>query len=80
MASPNVAAYIPQDAIAVTKSDTASNAYLYLYIGGAGDVSVETQVGTTVLYKNVPAGSYLWISTNKVLSTNTTATDIVGHR
>lgn len=80
MSSPAAAEPIPQDAVAVTPSDTAGNNYIFLYVGTGGNVSVETQVGTTVLYKNVPSGAYLWISTNKVRATNTTATDIVGHR
>jgi hypothetical protein len=71
---------ISAKAFAVTASDTLSNVYSYLYVGGAGNVYVETEGGDTVGYIGVPAGSYLWIRTRKVLSTNTTATFIIGHQ
>jgi hypothetical protein len=72
---------IGNELYAVTKSDTADNAYAYLYVGTGGDVAiVPTGSATAVTFKNVPAGAHLWIKTSKVMSTNTTASDIVGIR
>lgn len=75
----NVGAGICGKAAAVTPSDTANNYFLYLYIGTTGDVAVTTTSGAVVTYKTVPAGAFLWIKTSKVMSTNTTASNIVGH-
>lgn len=70
--------FIATNAVAVTPSNTADNAYSYLYIGGAGDVSVVTEGGDTVTFVGLVAGSYVWVRTSKVRSTSTTATNIVG--
>ena len=43
MAASNLSGQIADVAQAVTTSDTASNQYTYLYIGGAGNVSVITR-------------------------------------
>lgn len=40
MAATNLSGQIADTAAAVTTSDTASNQYTYLYVGGAGNVSV----------------------------------------
>lgn len=72
---------IGNELYAVTKSDTADNAFAYLYVGTGGDVAVvPAGSATAVTFKNVPTGAYLWVKTSKVMSTNTTATDIVGTR
>lgn len=74
------------DAIAITKSDateyvpTASGYLDALYIGGAGDVAVMTAAGNTVTFAGAVAGSIIPIQCQKVMSTNTTATNIVGLR
>lgn len=66
-------------ASAITKSDSAINAFRAIYIGTGGDVAIIAQGDTAaVTLKNVPSGSLLPISTLKVMSTNTTATDMVG--
>jgi len=65
------------DAEAITKSDTASNAYSGIYVGGAGDVTVVTEGGTTVTFTAPPVGSILPIRTQKVLAA-TTATLLIG--
>jgi len=69
---------------AVTKSDSTVVAARALYIGGAGDVAVLMEgdaasggSGTAVTFSSVPAGTFMPISVNKVMSTNTTATNIV---
>jgi hypothetical protein len=50
-----------------------------LYVGGTGNVAVR-MVGdqTTPIFSAVPAGAILPIRVDKVLSTGTTATSIVG--
>lgn len=64
---------------AVTKSDaTVLPPTRAVYVGGAGDLAV-IFVGDTaaVTLSSVPAGTLLPIQVNKVMSTNTTATNIV---
>lgn len=67
-----------RDAFAVTKSDTTQIQADALYIGGTGDVAVVTKGGTTVTFSAVPVGAILPIRCTKVMSTNTTATLILG--
>lgn len=70
---------IPPDADEITKSDsTILQNCIGLYIGGAGDVNVVTEKGTTVLFEAVPAGTQISLGITKVLSTSTTASKIVG--
>lgn len=71
---------IARDADEVTPHDTNPNVWSYLYVGGAGDITLVTEAGSTVVYKSVPAGSMLWIRTSIIKSTGTTATYIVGHK
>lgn len=65
-------------AFAVTKSDaTVLAAVRALYIGVTGDVAIMPRGSTTaVTFKAVPVG-ILPVQCTKVMSTNTTATDIV---
>lgn len=71
---------VPTDAAAITPSDTAENFAVALYVGGAGNVSVVTEAGTTTLFSGVPAGTILPIRVVKVRATGTTATTIVGFK
>lgn len=71
--------------VAVTPNDNTHVQYSYLYVGGAGDVTVvplaltiRQQTETPVTYANVAAGSFIWAQVSKVMSTGTTATKIVG--
>lgn len=81
MAASNLSGQIADFAQAVTTSDTASNQYTYLYVGGAGNVSVIPEGSeTAVVYSSVPAGQYIFLRVSKVNATGTTATNIVGHR
>lgn len=52
---PGVPAY-PSDAATVTKSDATVFAPSHIYVGGAGDVEVKTEKGSTVTFYGVPAG------------------------
>lgn len=67
------------DAVSITKSDTESNTFSSIYVGGTGAVAVETEDGTTVTFSAVPVGVILPIRTRKVLAA-TTATLLVGFK
>lgn len=66
-----------RDAFAVTPNDSTVISARSLYIGGAGDVRVQTLAGTTITFIGVPAGSILPVQVTKVLVA-TTATNIIG--
>jgi hypothetical protein len=68
------------DAVAVTKSDSTvyDPPLAGLFIGGAGNVAVVTEKGNTVTFTGCIAGQILPITCTKVMSTNTTATNING--
>ncbi|MDA0335381.1 MAG: hypothetical protein O2782_09470 [bacterium] len=70
-------------AVAITPSDT-TNLQLNdrppraVYVGGAGNVNVQFgNLGTSVLFSGVPAGTVLPIGPTRVMSTSTTATAMV---
>jgi hypothetical protein len=68
----NAAAVAPSDA-----NDLATAARA-LYVGGAGDVVVDTQGGqTSVKFSAVPAGTVLPVIVTRVRATGTTATLLV---
>ena len=71
---------------AITKSDTVDvltttkldvRVPVEVYVGGAGNVAVVTGGGDTVTFTAVTAGSKLPVSVFRVLSTGTTATNMV---
>lgn len=65
---------------AVTPSDSTILAPLAraLWVGVGGDVAILGPNDTAaVTLKNVPSGSLLWTRAQKVMLTNTTATNIV---
>ncbi len=67
-------------AAAVTKSDATvfTNPTGALWVGGVGDVAVRMYGNaTSVTFTAVPAGSLLPITVDQVLSTGTSATNIV---
>jgi hypothetical protein len=68
---------IPNNAAAVTPSDTVNNYGLGLYVGGAGNVSIVTAGGDTVTLVNVQAGSIIPVEFSRVRATSTTATNLV---
>jgi hypothetical protein len=69
-------------AVAVTPGDATVVDFASLYVGGAGNIVVETRnmAGTAadVTFTGVPAGTILPIACTKVKATGTTATSIVG--
>lgn len=64
-------------AAVVTKSDSTFINFTALFVGGAGNVAVALQDGTVVTFTGVLAGTILPIAGSKVMSTNTTATNMV---
>jgi hypothetical protein len=69
-----------ESAVAITPADGAdlANTARGVWVGGGGDIAV-ILVGDTVAVtiKNVSGGSLLPIRAKRIMSTNTTATDIV---
>lgn len=64
--------------LAVTKSDTTIVNCDALYVGGVGDVAIiASDDSAAVTLPSVPAGALLPIACKKVMSTGTTATNIV---
>ena len=62
---------------AVTPSDATVLDFNALFVGGAGNVSVDhTEGGTAVVYIGVVAGTILPVSGVRVNSTSTTATNM----
>ena len=69
----------PVSGEAVTPSDSVANAFTCLFIGVAGNVAVKLRDDSSAItFLNVPAGSFLPVQTSFVMSTNTTATNILG--
>ena len=63
---------------AVTKSDTTALQFKRLYIGGAGAVAIKNGPDqTAVVFAAVPVGYVLDVVGTHVMSTGTTATNIV---
>lgn len=66
-------------AFAVTPSDSTVINCRAIYVGGAGNVAVIPIEGSTaVTFVGALAGSIIPVGCSKVMSTNTTATSIVG--
>lgn len=67
-----------RNAVAVTPHDTNSNRADALYVGTGGDVAIlAVGSGSSVTLSNVPDGTFIPIRVVKVLSTGTTASNIV---
>lgn len=72
---------IASDGVAVTPSDTTAVDFVGLFVGTAGNVAYKGEGGTAVTLKNVANGTYMpGIHVVAVMSTNTTASDIVGFK
>lgn len=76
----NVPEEIADRAGSITPSDSAANNWLYLYVGGAGNIALVTEGGDTVTLSSLPVGSWVWVRTSLVKSTGTTATNLVGFK
>lgn len=67
------------EAVAVTKSDSTVVLFRGIYIGGGGDLAVKcSKDSAAVTFVGVLGGTFLPLSVVRVMSTNTTATNIVG--
>lgn len=64
---------------AVTKSDSTPLTFKRLYVGGTGNVAIRHAGDdvAAVVYPAVPAGTFIEVSGTRVMSTGTTATNIV---
>lgn len=71
---------IPSDCEVNTPSDTAFVNYVGLYVGTTGNVNVQCNAGTSVLFTAVPAGTIIPLRVIRVMSTSTTASTIVGFK
>ena len=62
----------------ITPSDTGNIQLTRgIYVGTSGNLAVLNDDGTTIIYKNVAGGYQFGVHTTRVLSTGTTATDLV---
>jgi hypothetical protein len=68
-------------AVAVTTSDTVPISCRAIYVGGAGNVTINplTSGGTSVLFTAPPVGSIIPVELNqgRIMATGTTATVLV---
>jgi len=71
---------VPAVCEAITPSDSARQSYEFLFVGGAGTVTIEPEGTTTTVQLTVPAGGYVWCRTSRILATGTAATLIRGFR
>ena len=71
---------ITSDAFTITPSDATTQRAVALWVGGAGNVAVKTEDGTTVTFSGAQAGSIIPVKTMQVLATGTTATLLTGLR
>ena len=63
---------------AVTKSDSTSLDFNAIYVGTGGDVAISADAtSTAVTFVGVQAGSILPMKGKRIMSTNTTASDMV---
>ncbi len=65
-------------AVAVTPGDATEVGFMGLYVGGTGSVAVKDALGNTTTFVAVPAGTSIPLNIVRVLSTGTTATNLVG--
>lgn len=73
----NLPAY---DAFLITPSNSTDLAQTVrsIYVGGGGDINLDTPAGNTVLFVAVPQGLVLPVQAKRVRSTSTTASLMVG--
>lgn len=68
------------DAAAIVPSNTTNNNVIFssVWCGGAGDVSLVTAMGNTVVFSAVPAGTRLPVQCARINVTGTTGSLYVG--
>ena len=66
-------------ALAVTPHDTNPLTFVtrFIYVGGAGNVTVITEAGDTVTFTAPPVGTFIPICATHVKATGTTATLLI---
>lgn len=69
---------VPSKYVAVTASDSTPTEFVGVYVGTAGNIALKGTDGVAVTFKNAPAGLIIPGFISRVMTTNTTATDIVG--
>ena len=79
MQAPNEATHTAIRWSAITKSDTVrlEPVPVAIFVGGGGDIAAEGQDGVSATF-TVAAGTVLQIQPGRILSTGTSATNIVG--
>ena len=68
------------DGFSITPSDSTNFTAMArcIYVGVTGDVSLVTQGGNTLLFKNCPAGLFIPVCSIRVNNSLTTATNLIG--
>jgi len=68
----------PEDFTIYTgNSNTGSRTPCVFFVGGAGNATVVTEGGDTVLFKSLQSGQFIPVSVTRILSIGTNALDIV---
>lgn len=65
-------------AITPSNENDLANVTRAIYVGGAGNLSIETKNGVTLTFIALPVGTLLPIRAAKVFALNTTATNLIG--
>lgn len=69
---------VPDNVVDVTLNDSDVLAPAgVLYIGTGGDLKITAVQSGTVIFKNIPNGSWLRVRTKVAFSTGSTASDII---
>lgn len=69
--------YVGAEAVVPSDTVSLSSVSRALYVGGAGDLSLVFDDGTTAVLSAATAGSFLPVRVSRVNSTGTTATNVV---
>lgn len=69
-----------ENGFSITPNDGADVAFITrkIYVGGAGNIALITKKGDTIIYVAVPVGTTLDVRASRVLSTGTSATNLLG--
>jgi hypothetical protein len=75
--SGRAAAVTPSDTVNIPAVTGGSNNGCVLYVGGYGDVKVDTIGGDTVTFVGINGGTFFPVQVLRVYATGTTATNII---